>query len=139
MAGERLKISFKYAAFIIVIGVVAQLLAAFLVGLFGGLVLENPSEDTLTSVSTIVGMLVLLPFAYYFSYKAVVEYLSGGPNRWQKNIGISVALGTIFFSTAIPTGISYFLTGQFNFSFGLLPILLSLVAGRKAEAKFARK
>lgn len=139
MAGARIKIIFKYAAFIVVIGLVSQFLAAFLVGLLGGLVLQNLSESTITLISTIIGMLVVLPFAYYFSYKAVVEYLSGGQNRWQKNIGMSVALGTIFLAAAIAGGISYFLTGQFNLSVGLLPLLVGLVAGRKAEAKFARK
>src|SRR5688572_2905118 len=97
MAGERLKVIFKYAVFIVIIGFIAQLLASILVGLLGGFVFGlNDFSDTSSLISAIVATVILLPFAYYFSYKAVSEYLSGGAKRGQKNIGISISLSTIF-------------------------------------------
>lgn len=139
MVVERLKIFFKYAAFIVIAGIFIELISSFLVGLAGSLVLKNPSEESLAFISIIISMLLILPFAYYFSYKAVTEYLSGGANRWQKHISISISLGVIFLAAVMGGGIRYLLTGSFNISFGLLPLLLGLIAGRKAESRFVKK
>lgn len=136
---ERIKIFFKYAAFIVIAGIIIEFISSFLVGLAGSLILKNLSYESLAFISMIISMLLVLPFAYYFSYKAVTEYLSGGASRWQKHIGISISLGVIFLAAAMGGGIRYLLTGSFNISFGLLPLLLGFIAGRKAESRIVKK
>jgi hypothetical protein len=134
----RIKVVLKWTGILLVTGFITQIIVTILVGVVAGLTSGGVyNENNLLLISRIISLISVLPLAYWCSYKAVAEYLQG-KNKYQKGIGLNIALGVIFLTVGINGIINYVLSGSFNFSAGVLPIVLGFIAGRQAESKYAK-
>lgn len=137
MVGERLKVIIKWGGLLVVVSAVLLFGISFLIGILAALLLGSKYDQQLVTIAAIlIAAIGALPFSYLFPYKATMEYLRGGKSRYQKNIGFNIGIGVIAVAALIGMAANFLLTGQFNISLGLIPLILGFLAGRNAEKQF---
>jgi len=145
MYGKRFLLMLKWAVFLVIIEYGLQYATIFIilviVGLTKHISIDANVTKSLLIPSTIISQLIFIPFVYLFCYKAAKESFKKGLNTGLRRgyAGLYVSMGVALISQLIIIVVNYFLTGNFNFAVGVLPIIVGWIAGSKAEKRFSKK
>jgi hypothetical protein len=136
---DRLTVALKWSVILIVLAVIVEILVFFIARVYLGIVSSESSNNRSANLLVnVIAMIGVLPLIYYCCYKAVIDYLQHGKNRFEKGVGLRISMGVFFFTFLISILLTYLLTGTLNLSLGFLPLILCIVAGRQAESKYAK-
>ncbi len=127
------KVIAKYASFIFLINLACISLSVVIFGAFGAILHFTEALGILYAL--IFGNILSLPYGYIFCYKAVEEYFHKG-GLTQKNIGFTITFTVVILVSLAWGIINLQLTHTFNFQYGFIPLLLAIIAAKRAERKF---
>ncbi len=134
---DRIKLVFKSALYIILVSFIIQFVLALVYGFLMSMIGNDQSyfEENTEFLILIISSILTLPFVYLICLKAAQE-------AYRKKIllpkqkGINVTFGIISVTVLITCLFQYLLSGSINVSFGVLPILVAILAGQKADHQF---